>query len=340
MISKSSKPYILVSAALISAVAGYTWYWHSAANHLMTEIPRWAEAVRAQGYALNFNELEISGFPYRFMVSASDVEISPLTEHENTQTVWSLQTPKLTGFVQPWDLSHGILEFQGPAEYLWNGRHYTVTADRALLSLSVGKGSLRRLSADFSMIRLVEQDHHPINIERAQFHLRPDQDQDGAPSSKVSLKVEGVTFPEGAASVLEPMITLIHLDGGIEGWAPAINRNIETIDWSGDDYQMRLDRFEILWPPIEAAGSGELTLDPQRRPVGRIRTQVLGYQSMVSALEARGFLSERKAATTRAALSMLHASQGNTRGRLNITAELMDGRLYLGPIKLLRLPTF
>jgi hypothetical protein len=88
------------------------------------------------------------------------------------------------------------------------------------------------------------------------------------------------------------------------------------------------------------SGAGHLSVDEKHRFQGSVRTKTRGYNTIVDSLETAGFLSARKAVATKTVLNLLRqsAKDGNSnRNLLPITVELQDGRLYLGPVKVMKI---
>jgi hypothetical protein len=335
------KRYLLLGASLVAAAAGYTWYWHSTADRIMADIPILTEVAEQHGYSLVINSPETSGFPYRLIVTVPSVEFAPRSAPKNSRNRWRFRTADLVAYAQPWDLSHMILELGGPVSLLWNEQTHTATADRAMLSMSFDGAAVRRLSSDVRGLDLSGGGGASnLTAERVQAHLQRVDNAGGSHSSRVSLAAEGLTIPERQSGVLDPFVKLIRAEGLLGGWTLGFETGPSVDQWLSGGGALQLDDFEVSWPPIGIEGSGSLGLDKKRRPNGSIKARVRGHGALIDAFEEAGVLSLRKAATARAALGMLLTSQGDRAGRLPVTVELQDGRLYLGPVKLLRLPAF
>jgi hypothetical protein len=359
-----AKRYLILVAGLAAAAAGYTWYWHATADRILADIPKLTEAAGQLGYSLVLDSPEISGFPYRLIVSVPSAEMSPRSGSKNNGDPWRFRATGLVAYAQPWNLSHMILDFGGPVSLLWNGRTHTGTADRALLSLSVTDTAVRRLSVDVRGLSLAGTDPAlDLAAERVQIHLQPVARAGGRHSTRVLIEAEGITLPESRSGVLGPesrsgvlgpesrsgvlgrVVKMIRADGVLKGWAPDFKTGIDgdgggMNEWLRDGGTLQLDDFEVSWPPIGVEGSGALGLDPGRRLSGSLKAKIRGHGALIDAFEAAGILSLRKAAVARGVLGMLLSSQGDSTGRLPVMIEFQDGRLYLGPVKLMRLPVF
>lgn len=344
-----AKRYLILVAGLAAAAAGYTWYWHATADRILADIPKLTEAAGQLGYSLVLDKPEISGFPYRLIVSVPAAEMTPRTGSKNNgDPGWRFRATGLVAYAQPWNLSHMILDFGGPVSLLWNGRTHTGAADRALLSLSVTDTTVRRLSIDVRGLSLAGTDPaSDLAAERVQIHVQPVARAGGRHSTQVLIEAEGITLPESRSGVLGRVVKMIRADGVLKGWTPDFKSALDDNgggggldEWLRGGGTLQLNDFEVSWPPIGIEGSGALGLDPRRRLSGSLKAKIRGHGALIDAFEAAGILSLRKAAVARGVLGMLLSSLGDGAGRLPVTIEFQDGRLYLGPVKLMRLPVF
>lgn len=310
----STKRYFILAAALVAAALGYTWYWHSAADEIRASIPEFKRTATKLGYRVQMADPMVGGFPYRFTVNFPVIDLA----HPNG---WHLRAKEVTGYAQPWNLSHVIFEFKKPASLNLGSQIQVISPGPAFLSLSTEDQALNRLSLDLPDGTVSFPRHAtPWKAGRLQVHVRR-----ASGGAQISLTANNIELPEPVPAMPSQQIKLVQVTGALNGAAQPT---------------LTLDEFEISWPPIGLEGSGDLALDQQRRPTGTIQTFVRGHAALVDLLEATGVLRPRKAALTRSALDMLQSSQNDSQGRLSVKVELQDGRLYLGPVKVMRLPAF
>jgi hypothetical protein len=94
--------------------------------------------------------------------------------------------------------------------------------------------------------------------------------------------------------------------------------------------RLAITHFEIRQGALVLSANGEVGLDPQGRPAGKISTQASDVNLLFERIKSVLHLDEPKIAPLRAILGLL---QG---GKPSITADLVarDGALFWGPIKL------
>jgi len=337
-----TKRYLLLIGALAVAVAGYSWYWHEVAENIRAGIPEFTQTARKAGYIVDLAAPDVSGFPYRLIVNFPALDLASKKGGGSDEAEWRLRTEGVTGYAQPWNLSHVIIEFGNSVALSWRDHTQIIGSDRAVLSLSLEGDTLHRLSLDAGGVSISSPEGEALwAAGRLQAHMQLRREGNEAPTAtQVSLKAENIDLPERMSGVLDQHIQIVRATGSLDDWAPSLGHVPDLSEWAGNGGTMVLDDFEVSWQPLEIEGSGALALDATRRPEGSILASLRGHGALVDLLEGTGILSAGKAAATRAALGMLQSSQPPSGGRLTVPIELQGGRLYLGPIKLLRLPAF
>lgn len=337
-----TKRYFMLIGALVTVAVGYSWYWHSVAENIRADVPEFMKIARKAGYLVDLAEPDVSGFPYRLIVNFPTLDLASRRGDGPGQAGWRLHTEGVTGYAQPWNLSHVIVEFSNSLAFSWRDHTQVIESERAVLSLSLDGDALHRLSLEAEGVSVSSPAGDSLwTAGRLQAHMQPRRDgNEAAAGTQISLKVENVDLPEQMSGVLDRQVQLVRAAGLLNDWTPSFGRMPGLGEWADNGGTMVLDDFEVSWQPLEIEGSGVLALDATRRPEGSIHASLRGHGALVDLLEATDILSPGKAAATRAALGMLQSSQPPSGGRLTVPIELQSGRLYLGPIKLLRLPAF
>jgi len=339
-----AKRFLALVGAISTAAGGYTWYWHYAADQVRDGVPAFQEAARAEGYAVNLSEPQISGYPYRIVVAFGAAEVAPLSDgprQGGKSRNWVIKLDDLVGYAQPWNLSHAIFDFGAGATVTWNGVDYVGSADSALMSLTFVDDLPQRLSTDVTGLNVNAPSTGAVfSAQRAQFHLER-QISRGLERDyfRVSLSTDELAVPEGLRRTfvhLAPEISQMHGSGTL------VNRgaiSASTSDMIAQDWLLKLSDLSVKWSPIEIRGTGELSLDGKRRPQGSIHARSRGHEAIVDSLETTGVLSTRKAVATKTALELLRTSSNDDDGDdrlMPINIDMQGGRLYLGPVKLMK----
>jgi hypothetical protein len=126
---------ILSIAVIAVAAGGYGAYWLHFADAVRAGVDRWAAAQRARGYAIDYRELQISGFPGRMRVRAIAAEVG----RPAAAPLWRWAGPELVAEVAPWRPQQAVITLPGAQrfELTADGRTRTVTAEAATARIDV-----------------------------------------------------------------------------------------------------------------------------------------------------------------------------------------------------------
>src|SRR5215469_4931162 len=124
----------LVLVVLVAAlIGGYYYYWQSTATKLREGLQPWAEAERARGYTVQWDKVELNGFPSAFRFRFT----KPSFGAERPLPV-TLAAPSLIVSAEPWNLRHWRLAAPDGARIA--GPLQVVGFDLGHLDASTGEG--------------------------------------------------------------------------------------------------------------------------------------------------------------------------------------------------------
>jgi hypothetical protein len=69
------RSWAILAALAVAVPASYAGLWFQAARAVRQGLPAWAEARRAEGYAIAWRSAEIEGFPLAFRLHLSGASI-------------------------------------------------------------------------------------------------------------------------------------------------------------------------------------------------------------------------------------------------------------------------
>ncbi|MGC2413068.1 MAG: DUF2125 domain-containing protein, partial [Stellaceae bacterium] len=99
-----------------------------------------------------------------------------------------------------------------------------------------------------------------------------------------------------------------------------------------------LDHLALRWGTLGVTGSGTLALDHDLQPIGAFSGAVEGYDALMSALVAAGRMRAGDARLARLALGMLAKPGPDGRPEIATSFTIQNGEMYLGPVKLGKVP--
>lgn len=337
--------------ALLLLFAAYGLYWLSAASRAADAVGSWADTQAATGIRSAWDDLSVSGFPFRLAVTATH----PLMAHPGSPLDWEWQADALTGQVLPYRLDHVIFDLRGEHIFRYTERsaglavrhEVRATAENALASYVAEPGTAGRFAIDIESLEayrdIVGGDYADLlSASRLQLHMRPaSAEVGGGPgevdaalrAAAVSLILKQRQLPFGPeAEAVEIQARIRHAPRRIEGTARQMLRR-----WAQSGGSLALSRLRVIWGPLDLEASGDLSFDAQGRPAGTFDALIANHRDLLAALVSAGIVERRDADAAFAGLEIVSTLQNNGDGRLQVPVIMRDGMLYLGPLAVARL---
>ena len=288
-----------VGAALLLVAGAYGVYWTAMANGLQAGIERWAVAQRDKGVHVAFGEIAVGGFPFRIRAVVTD----PALSKQEARGIWTWRGPKMTLSTRPWEISQGHLKAPG--------RHqFTVERGDETRTLDLTAGAL-----DLVLIQGEAASRPPemrITAKNLSYHPQP---------------------VAGLGGLTESLDLRIEAPGGL----PRTMNSGDVTVWRDNGGTVEIRRLEVHHGPLDIDGDGTMALDRDLQLEAAFSLRVRGFREAVDALRAAGVIRAQAAETVKTVLSMLAAGQGGE--RLKVPLSVQDGRFYIGPLAVGRIPT-
>lgn len=244
-------PFFIV--ALI--FAGYSVYWFYMRGELEKSVRSWIDAERAAGATVEYQSLDLRGYPYRFAL-----HVDQPVYGDGRSTVWSAETLQL--IVQPWNWNHMIARSPGQSTLDLGGvRFRAALGPKSAGSLSWNEDGLRRLSLALDEARLVNEDGEALTASGFEFHARPPADDPNA--LQIVLQWEALTLPAVPADVdflgqgLQPSRLLIEVPEAY----PVIASGGNLRDWVNRGGSINIAQLLLNWGPLNFGATADLSLD-------------------------------------------------------------------------------
>ena len=331
--------YWIVGAAFILAIAGYVVWWFIAAAGAEQATQAWIEKHRAQGYVIEHDGIERSGFPYRIRLAVAN----PVIEAPEERGGWRWSGEGLSGVIEPWNPQHVITLFEGRQEVRWRDgdtpRVLWAKAEEARGSLVfTARGALERFAFDANATDGFMEGVGPFRVERLQVHERQAvAEQEDGLARDVAVRLDSVDLPPVLDGPLGTRIAYLRgqmrLDGDLA--LPVTATALE--DWRGRSGIVEVPQFAVDWGPLNATGDGTITVDEKLRPLGAFAVRIQGFGPTLDAVARKGLMQREDAAFLAAGLGMLAKPDDEGRPTLHVPLTAQDGRLYVGPFKVMEL---
>jgi hypothetical protein len=276
----------------------YTGYWFYVAAKLQAGIGEWVTQQRAAGNEVRVGDGSIGGFPLTFRRDFGAAEML-LQGAAPAQIVAGSAIAE----IKPWNLN-------------------TVIVTARDVSVSGGPGVYKAATLDGS-----------IDIPKA-----PAADYH-QPFLGFDLAATNVTLPEGQRAVTAGPIEQLAAQGAIMGpVAPGASLQDSIAAWAAIGGVLELKHFSFAQAPLDLTGEGTLALDELLQPLGALTIRAHGLTDTVTLLEQDGMIDARTAKTARLTADGLAKPDAAGKPTVAVSLSLQQGHLWLGPIKLARLP--
>jgi hypothetical protein len=274
---------IRIAAGVVLALAGlWAAGWHLVADKIQSRLGAWIEARRAEGLVAEHAGVRISGFPTAWVLTVSEPALAGAGA-----AAWAWQGEALEARFSPWTLRDVAVRFPGEHRVsagggaalggLWRVRAAKPDG-RILLNAS---GRLERLEIDFAEAEVTRMpDSAPVQINKlvgvANVHRVPAADHRNE-TFTLTLGLDGVSPVTPPVAALGSVIETVRLDLTFKGQLPPGRLGPSLAEWRDDGGTVEINHVGVKWGPVNADGSGTLTLDGQNRPLGAFTARWRGY---------------------------------------------------------------
>ncbi len=331
---------IIVSAALWSG------YWFYGASTTRSAFEGWFAERRADGWAADYDTLEVLGFPNRFDVTLTDIALA------DPATGWAWDAP----FFQILALSYKP--------------HHVIAAwpDLQHVATPLDKFVITQAAMQASVVLWPSTDLAPDRVRLVADTLQISA-SDGTATAMSALRLAAERLgPDGqpATAAPEDVATGYRIALSAEGVAPDLglrhridpaNRLPRTLDALRADVTLGFDRpwdrsavekarpqprlislrlAEARWGELELKAAGDLDVNPEGRATGRITVKAQNWREILAMARASGELPAGVADTLERALSLL---AGRNDG-IDIPLDFRGGLIWIGPVPVMDSPVF
>lgn len=309
---------------LIWAAVLFSGYWF-AASYLLQSGPAQAAAVLARdGVGLRYGSVTTTGFPARFDVAVTDVEL--------VHADWAWQGPRLD--VQADSLRPLAVNVTLPQEQTlrFAGQTLRITSEdwqaeasvRPTARLAFHSGSLRMGRTD-----VISDEGWQLALRRLEASLDLVGDQGARYAARIM--AEDIALPEQLRGRIDPQGRLGARVALIEGRAQVtlarpLDRNLQGRMPDLDN--LELENLQIDWGPVTAQMAGEIAVDAAGIPTGQITLRTRQWQTVVDLLVTAEVIDDGIART----VTRLAGFMADADGMLAIPISFQDGLTLVGPV--------
>jgi len=297
-------------AAVLLLLAGWSAYWLIAE----TTARRMAETRRAElaatGIRLTCASESWGGYPFRFEYVCD----RPVLTSDSPSGPVAIKPARIYVIAQAYNPWHLVALIDGPShiDSPRTGPLY-FTHDRGTASLMIGDPDQPRLSAEFRRLEVEGR----VAADTFLLHARlrsPDL-------------IDIVANATGLDLVI-PDKPALHLDrAAIELTAP-----LRLLAAPGQGRTADITNLILHAGTTELTGKGQVGLDDQSRPEGRIATETNDIDALLQTIGTYFPMTDQQRQTIKMLLGLLGNRAGEKRAKADFTAK--NGELYWGPLKI------
>jgi len=292
-------PAYLGLGLLLILGGAYTGYWFFVAAKLQAGVEAWVAEQRAMGNDVRVSEGSIGGFPLTFRRDFGAAEML----FQGAMPV-QIVAGAAVAEIKPWNLNTVI-----------------VTARDVSFSGASGVYKASTLDGSIDIPKAPPADYHQ-------------------PFLGFDLTAATVILPEGQRAVTAGPIETVAVRGAVMGPMPmAPDLGTALAGWANAGGVLELKALSFAQAPLDVAGEGTLALDEALQPLGALTVRAHGAAETVELLERDGLLDQRSAKTAKIMVQGLAKPDDSGKARVDLSLSLQQGYLWLGPIKLAKLPS-
>lgn len=314
-------------------VATLLWcsWWAVGAWGLKAGLEAWLEDRRSAGWQAEWADLSVRGFPNRFDVTLTDVQLA------DTRAGWVWTAPRFDTFAlsyTPTDIRvhwPPMQRLQTEVQTLVLQGNQMVA--RAKLAPSEAL-TLRDVNMVFEGLQITSDQGWDTTLARAQLATRPLEDP--------------LTYQLWFdATDWVPPIALFEMSADLESLPDALGQvHAEltvTFDAPWDRYALerarpqptaiKIDKMQATWGQLELAVAGEMTVDSTGRPRGDVLVKARNWRDILALGVSSGMVPRDLAGPVEAGLGLLSQLAGHPE-TLDIPLSLRDGQMFVGPVSL------
>lgn len=326
--------FALSMAALVAVLfAAYFAYWHIVAQQLRDGIEPWAEAQRAQGLDVRWDQVQITGFPGAFRFHFTGASFSAARPLPTRFTADHLET-----WARPWSLHRwrflaadgARLDLNNLAAFaasrvdggaLFGGGEAAIIDAKAFAIK--GYGIAQRLTVGSAAAHIEVPPHTPANHQET--------------ALTAALQVSEVTLPIVVTNFGDHIAEL-SFAAQLKGALPPGPLPAALAGWRDDGGTVELQSMRLHWGTLLIDANGTLALDNDLQPEGAFSAVVTGHDAVVDFAVKQGALRPESSGVVKGILGLLAMPGPNGEKAITLPVSIQDRRLSLGPATIAQVP--
>ena len=319
-------------AILAIIVAIFVAYWFAVARGVEGSLRTWVAARAAEGWVAEYGALKTEGFPREFRTVVTDLTLAD----PDTGVAWT--APRFAFEAAAFRPNRITVVWPDTQTVASPWERIAVTSDRFRATVEFAPGTrleLRAMEADLAAVALDSTLGWSTRVETARLSVASVAD---APNAyRIDIDAAGLTLPRDLRRRLDPARLLpervdgmvVTADVGFD--APWDRLAIEVA--RPQVTAIDLGDLRAQWGGIEVRAAGELTVDADGIPDGRITVKITNWRDLLRVAGNAGLLPEPLMPTIERAFEILAGLSGPPE-TLDAPLTFSRGIVSFGPVPL------
>lgn len=275
---------VLLGLLALGCLAIWTVYWFYGAGVVRQGAREWIEDQQAMGRSVEYSALNVTGYPYRFVLQADD----PVIDAPDMQARW--EGEKLQLVAMAWNFNHVIARSPGQNDFdLPDGQTFSFSADDSSAASFVWEdGNLRRVGLELPTLDAVLNESERYTLTNGSIGLRPMPDEPR--NLQLAVSFNNLSLPEApeGAEWLGREVSELVIWGEIENFFSVIEDGLTVTEWKLDENRIELVRGDLDMGPLDLSMRANVKLDRNNDPDGTVSLFLERSEDLISALREAG----------------------------------------------------
>ena len=331
-----------VAGVAVTALAiAYVALWFVVAQGFRDSVAAWTAARRDDGYAVDYTDLGLGGFPARIVATFG----SPSVGAPGGRRAWAWRGATAVVRLRPWDPETVSIDLSGThgLDLVWAGRPvaFAGTAGRLVATVGLDEGRVREFELRGADIDLKGDTGRLAGASIEVTVRRHPAVGDGPRTRSASLVLAAseLRLPDAADLPLGPLVAGLTVELDLIGTPHGASLTDALAVWRDDGGTIEVKRLQTAYGPLALAAEGTMALDREMQPIGAFTTDIEGFFETVDAFRDRGLIRRRAAVMAKLVLGvMAKRAAGGGAAILSLPLTIQDRIVSVGTVPLATLP--
>ncbi len=334
---------ILISTVLFT-ILGYSFFWYYMAGEVEDRIEAWVDQQGQSGLRVGYDDIEITGFPYRIEITLKSVKISKKSGNSPPILYGS---PAVIFVAFPWKINHGIIMSSSSSLQVGSRRNPKIDMIigklRASLVTDLASRTITRASfvVDKVTWRVGRQQRqekvseaHEVKIHMFRPKTQTATDTMELPEQmRLYLQAQDVIVQKIPVGIFGKKASQVKIDLRLHGENLPIYTQDSLSKWRDTGGTLTVKNIEVTSGEMDIDLNGEVTLDQDLKPLGAFSAKVHGIDHMVDILSGHSAFQVEPGSMILQELEQMNKLEAvGGKKAFTLSISMQSGLLFLGPI--------